>query len=344
MPSTKGRVIVACAGSRKTTSIIEAALSIANDRVLITTYTNENVDQLNALLIEKAGCVPPNITVLSWFSFLLQDGVRPYQNFLADGWRVATIDFVARPSFWIKKSKVRSYYFDAVGNILSDRVSEFIVECNKKSGGRIINRIEKVYPHIFIDEMQDMAGYDFEFLEALFASKCTVIGVCDPRQGTFSTNKSSKNKKYKRDGVSDWIEKCESSGIIATEERVVCYRSNQSICDFSDTLFPSLPRTVSKNSTITGHDGIFTIPSEDALEYYSKWKPVVLRYSKQADTFGLEAFNIGKMKGRSFDRVMVFTTEPMRKFLRTKKPEDAGELSKFYVAVTRARYSVALVV
>lgn len=312
--------------------------------LLITTYTNENVDQINAVLIEKAGCVPPNITVLSWFSFLLQDGVRPYQNHLASGWRVETINFLTWPIIGVAKANVRPYYFDKAGNILADRVSEFIVECNTRSGGRIISRIERIYSHIFIDEMQDMAGYDFEFLEALLRSKINVVGVCDPRQGTFSTNRGAKNKKFKRDGISDWIGKCEAAKLVIVEPRVECYRSNQAICDFSDALFPHLPKSVSKNVAVTGHDGVFPIASKEALQYHEKWHPVVLRYSRKTDTMGLDAFNIGKMKGRSFDRVLIFTTGPMKKYFKTKIPEDASDLSKFYVALTRARYSVALVV
>jgi hypothetical protein len=54
--------------------------------------------------------------------------------------------------------------------------------------------------------------------------------------------------------------------------------------------------------------------------------------------------NIGNSKGRTFDRVMIFPTLPMKKYLETKNLDVAGDIAKLYVAVTRARYSVAFVV
>jgi hypothetical protein len=49
--SAKNRVVIACAGSRKTTSIVEEALAVQEGRVLLTTYTNENVDQILSCIV-----------------------------------------------------------------------------------------------------------------------------------------------------------------------------------------------------------------------------------------------------------------------------------------------------
>lgn len=43
------------------------------------------------------------------------------------------------------------------------------------------------------------------------------------------------------------------------------------------------------------------------------------------------------------DRVLIFSTKPVRTYLDTKDISKAGDLEKFNVAVTRARYSVAFV-
>jgi len=93
MLSNKNNVIIASAGSGKTTYIVEEALKMKEQRVLVTTYTNENIDQIKTFFVEKAGCIPANITVQSWFSFLLQEGVRPYQNHMNDQKRVQSIFF-----------------------------------------------------------------------------------------------------------------------------------------------------------------------------------------------------------------------------------------------------------
>ena len=344
MLSHKNKVVIASAGSRKTTFIVEAALAISNKNVLITTYTNENIDQINAYLIEKRGYVPPNITVISWFSFLLQDGVRPYQNHMTDKGRIRSINFVGRPGLYIRKANVNSYFLTEGDNIYRDRVADFICECNNRTNGLVIKRLERIYAHVFIDEVQDFAGFDLEILEKLFNSSIATVAVGDPRQATFSTNNSSKNKQYKKSQILEWINSKQKSKLFHVEERTDCYRSNQMICDFADALFPTLPKTISKNTTATGHDGVFLIKKNEVLDYYKTHKPLVLRHDKRTITMGLHAFNIGTMKGRTFDRVLIFPTNPMKEYLATKNLSKAGDLSKLYVAVTRAKFSVAFVV
>jgi len=343
MPSHSNRVIVASAGSRKTTIIVEQALAIRDKKVLITTYTNENVEQINSYLIKQNGCIPPNVTVVSWFRFLLQDGVRPYQNHMTDKGRIENINFIARPNRFTKKVDVSKYYLTEGNNIYSDRVTDFICQCDQNSKGLVIKRLEKIYAHIFIDEVQDLAGFDLEFLERLLSSSISIVTVGDPRQATFSTNNSSKNKQFKRSHILEWIKAKEALKLFVVEERADCYRSNQAICDYADALFPTLPKTISKNCEVTEHDGVVCIKASEVLAYFDKYKPVVLRYSKVTDTMNLPAHNIGTTKGRTYDRVLIFPTEPMKKYLKTKDISKAGDLAKLYVAVTRAKYSVAFV-
>lgn len=344
MLSNKNKVVVASAGSRKTTFIVETALAIRDKNVLITTYTNENLDQINAYLIEKNGYVPANILVQSWYSFLLQDGVRPYQNHMTNKGRVRSIDFTSTPNRFIKKEDIDKFYLTSGDNIYRDRVACFIHECDNLTKGLIIRRLERIYAHIFIDEVQDFAGYDLDILEKLFRSKIATVCVGDPRQATFSTNNSTKNKKFKKSEILEWVKSKQKAKLFHVEERNDCYRSNQLICDFADALYPMFPKTISKNEKATGHDGIFFIKESETLNYYKTHKPAVLRYSKKTDTLGLPASNIGTMKGRTFERVLIFPTNPMRAYLATKDLSQAGDLSKLYVAVTRAKFSVGFVV
>jgi DNA helicase-2/ATP-dependent DNA helicase PcrA len=54
--------------------------------------------------------------------------------------------------------------------------------------------------------------------------------------------------------------------------------------------------------------------------------------------------NFGEAKGLTFDRVLIFPHVPAAKWLRTGAIAHVqGSLSKMYVGVTRARYSVAFV-
>ncbi len=320
-------------------------MALIGKRVLITTYTNENIDQIRSYIIERCGHVPSNIKLLSWFSFLLQDGVRPYQSMVTSRTRIDSILFenLNQRAKFTSKSNIDEYFFPRSGLIYRDRVSDFVCVSDENTGGAVIKRLEKTYDQLFIDEMQDLAGYDFNFLEKIFRSTLPVTAVGDPRQGTYSTNNSGKNKRFKRSGILEWIKGHNKSGVISIIEKNECYRCNQEICDFADKLFPDFRKTVSMNEVKTGHDGVFKIKADAAKQYYLDYQPVVLRWNKDSDTLGLPAINIGQSKGRSYTRVLIFPTAKMKSYLASSNIKDAGDISKLYVAVTRARYSVAFV-
>ena len=73
----RNKLIIAAAGSGKTTFLIDNALHIEDSNVLITTYTEENEKEIRK---KFEGVIPNNIRIQTWFSFLLQHGVRPYQS------------------------------------------------------------------------------------------------------------------------------------------------------------------------------------------------------------------------------------------------------------------------
>ena len=347
--SNKNKVIIASAGSGKTTYIVEEALKLKGKRVLVTTYTNENLDQIKVYFIEKNGCMPANITVQSWFSFLLQEGVRPYQNHKSNRSRVQSIYFFKNTNNeqqlikrlrYIKESE-DDHYLTKNSYLYEDKVSQFAYKCNEQSKGLIIKRLEKIYDHILIDEAQDLEGWDYDLIGNLIDSSISIVLVGDPRQKILKTHRHVKNKAFET--VFDWLNK-KKGGNYTPQEKTESLRCNQHICDFADKLFPDLPKTISKNTDTTNHDGIFYILSKDVGNYISTHNPVILRYNKKMDILGFNAINIGVSKGRTFNRVLIFPTRPMLEYLETEDISKAGDKSKLYVAITRAKYSVAFVV
>jgi DNA helicase II / ATP-dependent DNA helicase PcrA len=334
------RIDIACAGSGKTTALAEEAVRVAlTDRVLIVTYTNENVREIRSKIIDVAGYVPTNIEILSWYAFLLRDGVRPYQRLMSVS-RVSTIDFQTV----LSRYHPADHYTNRAGHIFSKKVSEFVVKCDGLSNGRVVARLERIYTYLFIDEVQDCAGYDLDLLELFFKSKLKVICYGDPRQATFSTNTSAKNRQYRGERIVDWMTLKAGQGLFLLEKSTSSYRCNDAICVFADQLYPSYERTTSLNENTTGHDGIFFISVAQLPAYMEKLRPTVLRYSIASNTHGLRAFNIGSVKGKTFERVLIFPTKPMLRFIQTAVLREGDDVKKFYVAVTRARYSVAFVV
>ena len=224
-----------------------------------------------------------------------------------------------------------------------DGVSHFVCEVERATGGLVTKRLSEMFDHIYIDEIQDVVGYDLDFLDCLMDSSLALTVVGDPRQHTYSTNTSGKDKKYQGSGLLDWLAERETKCV--REQRCESFRCNQRICDFADALYPELPATTSRNTDITGHDGVFTVPRSKVLDYVREHAPVVvLRHNKNSDTLGLSAINFGLSKGATYDRVLIFPTGPMHKYLSSKNLSVVGSKDRLYVAVTRARHSVAFVV
>ena len=125
-------------------------------------------------------------------------------------------------------------------------------------------------------------------------------------------------------------------------------RCNQIICDFSDKLYTYFPKTVSENKYTTEHDGIFFVKKQNVENYLQQYKAVQLRDSKKTpinERYKDNAKNFGESKGLTFERVLIYPTVPMLKWLKDNNSTltDTSR-SKFYVAITRARYSLGIVV
>src|SRR5574344_1488537 len=74
------KVLIASAGSGKTTHLVNKTLELKGEKILITTFTDDNANEIKNKFHEINHCIPPNVTILPWFTFLLQEGVRPYQG------------------------------------------------------------------------------------------------------------------------------------------------------------------------------------------------------------------------------------------------------------------------
>ena len=338
------RVIIAAAGSGKTTTLVQHAISRPNSKIALLTYTINNLNEIKRKFYSLHGSIPRNVTVLSWFTFLLRECVRPYQNFVYDKHRIESIVFVNnRSAKYVKKTNVKKYYLSG-RDIFSDKVSEFAILCNQKSKGMVINRLSDMFDEIYIDEVQDLAGYDLDLVELLLKSRMNLVLVGDNRQATYATNSSAKNNKYRGFKIDELFTMWEKKGLCQKEYILDSYRCNQLVCNLADDLYPEMPGTISKNTEVTGHDGVFLVAEESLDEYISKYSPTVLRYDRRTDCRGYDAKNFGDSKGLTFDRVLIFPNGPIKKYLATGDPECVKRSrAKFYVAITRAKYSVAFV-
>ena len=216
------KLIIAAAGSGKTTHLVKEALKIdKSENVLITTYTEANEAEIRKKIIKINKYIPANITIQTWFSFLIQHGVRPYQGVMNDilfhqdikgmflvnkrsGFRY--FNKYKKPVYWGEKD-FEKYYFTKDWKIYSDKLPKFVIKADKATNGKVSKRISDIYQHVYIDEVQDLAGYDLEIIKLLFKTNSSILLVGDPRQVTYLTHHESKYSKYKYGKITNFIEK-----------------------------------------------------------------------------------------------------------------------------------------
>lgn len=369
------KFIIAVAGSGKTTFLVNEALKNLDEKILITTYTEANEAEIRKKIMQKKNCIPPNITVQTWFSFLLQHGVRPFQGsvndilweqdikgmLLSEGKSAGKKDnngdlllINGYPQYW-GEEYFRKHYFSSNWKIYSDKISKFVYNINNITNGDVISRVTRIYSQVFIDEVQDLAGFDLELIKALFKSSSKVLLVGDPRQVTYFTHHSRKHKKkYGNGRVKEFLQdNCKSllsDNSIDEATLKKSHRNNKSICDFSSKLYPNYEKAepcecVDCRNPKSEHEGVFIVRPVDVDSYLEKYKPVQLRWSRSVEVnTKYEVCNFGESKGQTHTRVIIFPTDRMREWLLDNDSElHDGARAKFYVALTRARYSAAIV-
>ena len=345
MQSSENKAIIACAGSGKTTRLVREALDNRDRRIAIVTYTNFNAQEIRTKFGELNSGVPSHVDVMTWFGFLLHECARPYQRSKYSDRRIASIRFVNQQSAkYISETDTRRHYFASGDLIYSDKIAKFVVECEALSRGAVTARLSQIYTDVFIDEFQDLAGWDLEVTTQLLNSGIRVTLVGDPRQHIYSTNSSNKNKQFLGIKLINLVKQWQRDGLCSSEVMTGSYRCNRQICDFSNALWPGLETMEPLLSNRTDHDGVFLVAKGVVKAYIARFRPQVLHNDRSAEAYGCQALNFGLAKGLEFERVLIEPTGPIKKYLKSGDISHVEKArNKFYVAVTRARQSVAFV-
>jgi hypothetical protein len=128
---------------------------------------------------------------------------------------------------------------------------------------------------------------------------------------------------------------------VEIEKNLVSRRFNQDICCFANKLFPAGDPITTIMNEKTEHDGVFLISQSDVCAYYNRFRPHVLRYDAKTVIEKYHAVNFGACKGETFDRVLIYPNGPLTNFVIKGSKLNSPE--KYYVGVTRPRYSIAIV-
>lgn len=354
----KNLVYIAAAGSGKTTTLVRNVRNLPpSEYVLFLTYTDSNEIEIRKKFYEEYSVIPKNVVIMSWFSFLLQHFIKPYQNFLTDddfiikGLAMPQNDHKKKKTYGISKINWQKYYFTSQHRALTEKLGELAYECNIKSNGKPIQRLCDIFEHIYIDEVQDLAGYDLDLIKLLFLSKSKVILAGDPRQTIYLTNHNgNKNIGYRNGKIVDYLsaqKELKDTYQVDSETLNKSWRCCTDICEYASRLTPTFSKTESRTDYSDKFCGVFLVKEEEKLDFLNKYGDCIqLRYS--ISTKGIEhkykVMNFGESKGLTFDSVLIYPTQPMIKWIENhnERLEDTS-LNKFYVAVTRARYLVGIV-
>ena len=367
------KLIIAAAGSGKTTFLINEAMKFKDEKVLITTYTEANEEEIKKKFIKRFKCVPSFVKIQTWFSFLIQHGVKPYQGTFNEmlfqkeikGMLLNEGKYGIKYTFrkfgkeinipYKEDGEFEQHYFTNSGKIYSDRLPKFVVKANDASSGEVVNRISRIYQHIFIDEIQDLAGYDLEFIKLLFQTNSNILLVGDPRQVTYLTHHENKYGKYQEGKIKEFIvEECKKKIPYEIDETSLgsSHRNNKPICEYSSKLhdsehFNSIePCTCEECRNYNEEaEGIYLVRETNIENYLERFNPIQLRWnSLQEVNPNFRVYNFGESKGKTFHRVIIYPTEKMEKWIYNNKTDlPFSTRAKFYVAITRAKFSVAII-
>ena len=321
------RLILAVAGSGKTTYIIDRISR--SDRALVITYTENNNKILKDELNKKFQGIPSNIYVTTYFTFLYSFCFLPF-FFLT--YRPKGLTFDPLPSNYNIPKQNISRYLSKSKYVYHQHLSDFILENNIHD---VLKRVEKYFDSIYIDEVQDFASYDFDFILRLTKSNTNVLYLGDFYQHTFDTSHSgTKNCNLYSKGITYYLSKFDRILKIDNETLSKSHRCKKNVCEF-------ISQIGIKIESHSEEDGIIRIldSKEDIIKCLEDNNITKLFYSGHSRSNLLPSNNWGACKGSTYENVCIITTKNIYNALKNHSFEGIKQetINKFYVACSRTK-------
>lgn len=325
-------VILAVAGSGKTTHLVKKL--DAEKRFLIITYTINNVSNLKSRIAEKFQCLPQNIYLVSYFNFLYSFCYKPTLHYKI---RASGINFEpCKNRFAIGINRYRDPGF----RLYSNRLAKFLDEQDVMDD--VLQRISKYFDYVFIDEVQDFAGHDFNFLKNILAADANVICVGDYFQHTFDTSRDGAVNRSLHDDFISYKKQFTKIGVAVDEETLKkSHRCSPSVCNYvSDKLGIEILSSRTDETAIS-----FIEKQSEADDIFSEDGIVKLFYQDRAKYSG-QTRNWGETKGEDRYKDVCVVLNPTT--LKSFKDNNLANLNpqtrnKLYVALTRAKGDIYFV-
>jgi DNA helicase-2/ATP-dependent DNA helicase PcrA len=329
-------VMFAVAGSGKTKTIIDRLNE--TDRFLIITYTRNNYDNIIERILLKFERIPEKITVYKYFTFLYNFCYKPFigSRYKAKGfyWNIPPFN-----TNKIKRDKIE-YYQAKDGRLYHNRLAKMLKQSDLYE--QISARIEKYFDHVFLDEIQDFAGHDFNFLSVISASEVDTLMVGDFYQHTFDTSRDGQTNKNLHKDYSKYKQKFEMMGIqVDTASLEKSYRCSIDICQF---ITNSLHVHIGSKEINDGE--VKMIETEAEADVIFDDDDIVKLFLQEHYKYSCYSRNWGECKGEDrFQDVCVVLNENSYTHLIEGRVRELPQqtINKLYVACSRPKGKLFLV-
>ena len=208
---------------------------------------------------------------------------------------------------------------------------------------KVLARLEKYFDNLLIDEIQDFAANDFNFVLELANANIKKTFVGDYYQHTFDTSRDGSTRKnlHKR-GLDAYLSEFDKVGFeIDTESLKKSYRCSPAVCEFiSEQIGIDIESHRTDDTTVKIIEDIETVRA--LYEDDSKVKLFYEGYAK----YGCNSNNWGRCKGlNKYEDVCVVLNDKSYGLFKEGKLHNLpdGSKNKLYVACSRANRDLIII-
>ena len=327
------RVLLSVAGAGKTTEIVNSLDE--RRRFLVFTFTRENLKTLNEKISERHGRVPTNVHVMTYFSFLNSFCMRPLAGLQR---RSRGINFDDTPPQGRYSGDQPGYYMDGARRLYVSRMAKGLT---KRYPRELLERVERFFDVVCVDEVQDFASHDFNLLLHLGQARVDMLLAGDFEQHTYDTSRDSGTRKGLHKSRAKYIQEFRDAGFdVDTESLAQSRRCSPAVCEFISKQLGIPIQTASRRQA-----RIVTVMSQEEADLLRSRSDVVKLFYQEHRRYDCHSQTWGGSKGEDHhDEICVIlnktTLEKYRKgALSELKPRTRNKL---YVALSRSRGDVHL--
>ena len=336
------KIILAVAGAGKTTLLLNKLKE--KDRFLIVTYTKTNYEDLKKSIVKRFSYIPSNIKIYTYFVFLYSFCFKPFEVNLCPTINLRTkgLKFKKPKDDYHLKSTQISYYMEKKSKkMYSNRLARL---CNKeKMFLKIKHRLEKYFDYFFIDEIQDLAGNDFNFVNNLTRCNINTIYVGDFYQHTFDTSRDGNVNVNLHKNIDRYIKHFKDTNNnleIDLNSLKKSIRCKKEVCEFirnnlNIEIYPSEDKSVV----------VKEIVNQKEIDYVMNNDNIIKLFYQNSKLYKGNVENWGNSKGSTYNNVCVVLNQNTYNLYKENNLKDLkmATRNKLYVACTRTKNNLFFV-